>query len=191
MRSELRKFSLFIFLFCLSDSVQSCVDDDAKIAELAAANNLTDISACVDVLSGCRRQDKAGETLRRFCCETCKDDDPDAPSVDSELPGTDETVQLFLLSGQSECVGSARASQENGLDSDPETYPDLQGDIEGVWFAGYKSPALENRFFIAPMNAGNDKRHFGPEISFGERIYSVTGKRTMVMKYCVGGTVSC
>ena len=82
-------------------------------------------------------------------------------------------------------MGQAEAAD---LDADPDGYPELQGTIPGVWFAGYASPATTGRFFIAPMNAGTDRSMFGPEISFGERMYAVTGQPTLIMKYCVGGT---
>jgi len=171
---------------CCATCSASCVDDDAKIAELAAANGYSGITACVDVVTFCRVATELGNDVRQLCCATCADASPFNSQPESEFPPTDETVQVFLLSGQSECTGSATASD---LAADASTYPALQGDIEGVWFAGYSGGAGEiDRFFIAPMSGGIDRERFGPEISFGERIYSVTKKRTIIMKYCVGGT---
>mmetsp|Transcript_45667 Transcript_45667/g.110649 ORF Transcript_45667/g.110649 Transcript_45667/m.110649 type:complete len:502 (+) Transcript_45667:19-1524(+) len=169
----------------LTARVSACVDDDVRIAELAVQQGRDDISACVDVLGGCALQDQMGQTLREVCCQTCSDNDVGNGVVETSLPGTDETIQVYLLAGQSECTGQAEATD---LDADSQGYPELQGDIPGVWFAGYASPAAADRFFIAPMNAGTDRSMFGPEISFGERMYAVTGKRTLVMKYCVGGS---
>jgi len=166
-------------------TVSACIDDDERIAQLAAQQGRDDISACVDILAGCSLQNQMGQTLRSVCCQTCSDNDTGNPPVETSLPDTDETVQVYLLAGQSECTGQAEAID---LDADSQGYPELQGDIPGVWFAGYASPATTERFFIAPMNAGTDRSMFGPEISFGERMYAVTGKRTLVMKYCVGGT---
>lgn len=165
-------------------TVSACVDDDVQIAQLAASRNQTDITACVDILGGCSLQNQLGEALRTICCQTCADDN-DTSNMESDLPGTDETIQIYLLGGQSECVGQGKVAD---LDADSATYPELQGDIPGVWFAGYSSQTSFDSFFIAPMNGGDVRSLFGPEISFGERMYAVTGKRTLVMKYCVGGT---
>lgn len=172
---------------CCATCSAICVDDDEKIAELAAANGRSDISACVDAISACRGDNQLlGDTIRQLCCATCAEASSFNPQPESEFPPTDETVQIFLLSGQSECVGQAKASD---LAADASTYPALQGDMEGVWFAGYSGGAGGiDRFIIAPMSGGVDRESFGPEISFGERIYSVTKKRTILMKYCVGGT---
>jgi len=166
-------------------SVSVCIDDDERIAKAAAKQGRDDITACVDVLGGCALENQMGQTLRSICCQTCSDNDVGNPLPETSLPPTDETVQVYLLSGQSECFGQAEAAD---LDADAQTYPELQGDIPGVWFAGYASPTSTDRFYIAPMNAGTDRSMFGPEISFGERMYAVTGKPTLVMKYCVGGT---
>lgn len=178
-------FSVLAYLLLTARVSVACVDDDERIAQLAAQLGRDDISACVDVQGGCGLQSQLGQVLRNVCCQTCADNDAGNAVVQTSLPGTDETVQVYLLAGQSECVGQAEATD---LDADSQGYPALQGDIPGVWFAGYASPAATGRFFIAPMNAGTDRSMFGPEISFGERMYAVTGKRTLVMKYCVGGT---
>mmetsp|Transcript_19164 Transcript_19164/g.47376 ORF Transcript_19164/g.47376 Transcript_19164/m.47376 type:complete len:568 (-) Transcript_19164:330-2033(-) len=162
-----------------------CVDDDAQIALMGAQQGRDDMSACIDVMEGCNIQNHLGDSLREICCKTCSDYDPNKPAVATQLPSAGETIQVYLLAGQSECTGQAGAAE---LSADPQGYPELQGDIPGVWFAGYASPAAADRFFIAPMKAGRDRSLFGPEISFGERMHAVTGKPTMVMKYCTGGT---
>jgi hypothetical protein len=175
-----------LFAFLKLSVAEECVDNDQMVAQLAAINGLEDISACIDVLGGCSLQDNRGTLIRQHCCVTCADNFPGNPARESELPPTDETVQIFLLSGQSDCTGQASNVR---LNADSTSYPDLQGAIPGVWFASYSSPADIGRFFIAPMQAGSDGRSsFGPEISFGERIHAVTKKPTMIMKYCVGGT---
>jgi hypothetical protein len=188
MTSRQRKLAalLTIFVCSLSQSANGCIDDDATMAQLASDNNIEDISACVDVLAGCNGQNAVGRTIREICCATCADADLETPPINSKLPPTDETIQVFLLSGQSECGGSARVTD---LDADPE-YSELHGIIEDVWIGEYQKPDADDRFFIAPMDAGQARQHFGPEISFGERFHAVTGKRTMVVKYCVGGTLS-
>lgn len=163
------------------------MDDDATLATVAANNGYDDISGCIDVpTTACGLNNNIGNLVRQYCCDTCNID-PNAPPPENELPDTDETLQVFLLSGQSECFGQARVGD---LVADSSTYPELQGEIDGVYFAGYKLPESTDRYFIAPMKAARDRPNgnFGPEVSFGERIHSITGKNTMIMKYCVGGT---
>ena len=173
----------FAVLICISNSSDACVDDDARIAEVAAANGIEDISACVDVSNQCGLQDQRGEVLRSLCCATCAENENLTP-VESELPPTDETVHVFLQAGQSECGGSA-----NPVDLNADSkYANLHGDIDDVWFAGYKGKRREEGFFVAPMSAGVASLKFGPEVSFGERFHSITGKRTLILKYCMGGT---
>ncbi|CAJ1952939.1 unnamed protein product [Cylindrotheca closterium] len=162
-----------------------CVDDDTQIALMGAQQGRNDMTACIDVMEGCNIQNHLGDSLREICCKTCSDYDPNKPAVATQLPSPGETVQVYLLAGQSECTGQAGVGE---LTADPQRYPELQGEISGVWFAGYASPAAVDRFFIAPMKAGRDRTLFGPEISFGERMHAVTGRPTMVMKYCSGGT---
>ncbi|KAL3942481.1 MAG: hypothetical protein SGBAC_003332 [Bacillariaceae sp.] len=162
-----------------------CVDDDSQIALMGAQQGRDDMTACIDVMEGCDIQNHLGDSLREICCQTCSDYDSSKPAVATQLPNIGETIQIYILAGQSECTGQAGAGE---LSDDPQGYPELQGDIPGVWFAGYASPAAADRFFIAPMRAGRDRSLFGPELSFGERMHDVTGKPTMVMKYCSGGT---
>jgi len=104
---------------------------------------------------------------------------------ENDLPPADgQPLQLFLVGGQSECTGGAKASDLNASNK----YPELDGTIDGVWFAGYQEYYSPDRFFIAPLSAEADGPKFGPELSFGERIYNATNTRTMMVKYCVGGT---
>ena len=175
---------LALLLCVVTKSANGCVDDNARIAELAAMNGNEDVSACVDILGGCALQNAMGDALREICCVTCNDIQDDTPP-ENELPPADETVRVFLLSGQSECSGAA---DPNDLNADPN-YDELKGDIDGVWFAGYKGGrGSESSFFVAPMSADVARSTFGPEVSFGERYYSITGKRTLILKYCAGGT---
>lgn len=161
-----------------------CIDDDAAIVERAQQHNIENISGCIDVASACSRTDSSGELVRDLCCETCQDVGSDVP--ENSLPPSDEIVDLYYLGGQSECVGGASVEL---LEADSENYLELQDEIDNVWFAGFKSPYTKDRFFVAPMKAGESRSEkFGPEISFGERIQSITGKRVIVVKYCEGGS---
>mmetsp|Transcript_50346 Transcript_50346/g.155637 ORF Transcript_50346/g.155637 Transcript_50346/m.155637 type:complete len:527 (+) Transcript_50346:60-1640(+) len=162
----------------------SCTDDDAEIARLAAAQGIPAISGCIDAAPACTRTDAAGDATRRVCCVTCSS----GGVPESSLPPADpeDPVQLFLLGGQSECVGSADAQL---LQQDSATYPELVDTQDGVWFAGYSYPVGSDRFFIRPLKAGEEKtKGFGPEVSFGQRVRAVTGARVLMVKYCVGGT---
>ena len=163
----------------------ACVDNDSEIARLAQERDLDNISGCVDILSECSRADQVGETLRSLCCETCSGLNLGEGTIEDDLPDDSETVHLFLFGGQSECKGQGRPDDLQADDS----YAELQGQQEGIWFAGYQLPASKESYFIAPLQVGNDNpTGFGPEASFGQRIHAVTGKRVMMVKYCVGGT---
>jgi len=98
-----------------------------------------------------------------------------------------EPVRLFLQAGQSDCKGQASARL---LRLNNETYPDIVGTVDGVWFAGlYDS---NDEFLIRPMLAGeaSEKFNFGPEVSLGERLVdaSTGSSPIMIVKYCSGGT---
>ena len=176
-----RRFSLLLLVLLYSKPSVGCQDNDEMIAEFAARRGYEGVTGCSDVSRACSLQNKVGERLREVCCETCKD----YGVVESIYPPNDgETVQVFLLSGQSECVGSADPDDVN---SDPK-YSELHGDIDGVWFAGYSGRVGSvDSFFVQPMKADVGDR-FGPEVSFGERYHNITGERVLILKYCRGGT---
>jgi len=173
------------------------------------------IKGCADARAYCDDDGQAGKLFQAFCCGTCGivnvnynnttpnllTDPVDAPSAagndnDKEqqqqlLPPSDTPVDLFLLGGQSECRGVAESSD---LFADGDRYPELQGRIPGVWFAGYRGNTSPENFVIEPMSADVGGSTFGPEVSFGERIRNAStapeSEKTnvMVVKYCVGGT---
>jgi hypothetical protein len=173
-----------------------CVDDNDRGAQqISAIVDMDAVGSCADVLQVCGADNLNGRLARGFCCATCKGSlgggigdrvVPRKPVPENFLPPNDGApLQLFLLGGQSECTGGASASD---LRADSATYPQLQGELDGVWFAGYHEAAATDRFFIRPLSADVDRAKFGPEVSFGERIYDITQTGTMVVKYCVGGT---
>ena len=173
----------FVLLSICFHLTCACVDDNAGIREISEQFGEGDISGCIDLSPGaCLMNNKLGQIAKEYCCQTCNE--PDDP-IENDLPDTDETVQLFLLSGQSEACGAAQVTD---LQNDATTYPYLQGEIDGTWFAGYRYSRRPENFFISKMQAGDEKATFGPEISFAERMHSLTGEPTMVMKYCNGGT---
>ena len=96
------KFTLLaINILLYSKPSVGCQDDDEKIAKFAVMRGYEGVTGCSDVSRACALQNEVGDKLREVCCETCK--------VESIYPPNDgETVQVFLLSGQSECVGSGK-----------------------------------------------------------------------------------
>jgi len=158
----------------------ACTDNDAKIAELAASISETEVSGCADVGDLCEATGQQGVAIRKWCCATCGTGS--GPGTSLPPAEDDDPLEVFLLSGQSECTGSASAAMLN--EEGNEAYPLLVGTQSGVWFASWTN----NRFFIAPMQAGKGRGSFGPEISFGQRVHEATGSRVMVIKYCWGGS---
>ena len=71
---------------------------------------------------------------------------------DTSLPPADDAdpVQLVLLGGQSECTGSGLAADL--IADNTDSYQDLVGLQDGVWFAGVDDASDE--VFIAPYEAG-------------------------------------
>jgi len=55
---------------CGSDPC-SCVDNDARIAQLAASVGETLVSGCADVLDYCEANGQEGNQVRTHCCRTC------------------------------------------------------------------------------------------------------------------------
>ncbi|KAK3285902.1 hypothetical protein CYMTET_6514 [Cymbomonas tetramitiformis] len=155
------------------------MDNDDEVQAQAAATGYSQVSGCVDVVQYCARHSNFGDRVRELCCATC------LPETSLPRANSTEPVQLFLQAGQSECVGHASV---NDLIQDYQTYGELVGVQEGVWFAGYATPASAENFFIDKMTAGNGKSTFGPEISMGNRLHEVIGRRVLVVKYCIGGT---
>jgi hypothetical protein len=143
------------------------------------------ITGCIDVGGDCATDSPAGQKIRQFCCDTCN---TQHPTPTTSLPPADDAdpVHLYLLGGQSECVGAASVARLE--DEGQDVYAHLIGEQEGVWLAGNVRGADESTFFIAPMQAGNEWTKFGPEISFGQRVREVTGARVLVVKYCWGGS---
>ena len=159
-------------------------DNDIGLVERISADipQFSDsITMCSDAQAYCSHPD-FGPIVKYYCCATC------APAIDAQLelprPDNDNPVHLFLLGGQSEAAGAASTDM---LVDDTATYPRLASNMSNVWLAGAFS-SMNNQFMITLMEAGKEKRLFGPEISFAERIQSVTGKRVMVVKYAWGGS---
>jgi len=196
-----------------------CVDNFAGLLRQLEDNGIdptkdqrvAGIKGCADAQAFCDDDGQAGKLFRAFCCGTCGTfdyngtgpnlltdavDPPSAAGNDNEkeqqlLPPSDTPVDLFLLGGQSECRGFAESSD---LFADGDRYPELQGRIPGVWFAGYRGNSSPENFVIEPMSADVHGSTFGPEVSFGERIRNASTApesekpNVMVVKYCVGGT---
>jgi len=179
-----------------ASSQRLCVDDETGFAQILARNGIQNSRGCIDAIGFCEDDSKSGQLARTFCCDTCGggvggvtvEVDVDVPRApESVLPPGDEPLELFLLGGQSECVGQAQSAD---LYRSSEKYPELQGVIEGVWFAGYRGVESPETFFIAPLSADVDRQKFGPEVSFAERIRSATGGsgNVLMVKYCTGAT---
>lgn len=178
----------------------SCIDDDVGFEQYLAQKGFKTTNGCVEAIEYCASDDDGGKLAQRFCCNTCSatnkgsnggpNDEFDNVFLhrvpENDLPATGKPLKLFLLGGQSECLGHAQSADLfNSSD-----YPQLQGTIEGVWFAGYYQVPSPGTFFIAPLSADLDRAKFGPEVSFGERIYNATGgtSNIMMVKYCEGST---
>jgi len=195
-----------LLLFGAVPTVSSCEDDEAGLAQLLIDNGRAETFGCADLKSFCGTDGQEGWVAGTYCCGTCggggesdatTDDGEPIVFDDSGLPPRDDggkPLELYLLGGQSECVGAARASD---LAADGDKYPELQGTIDGVWLAGYELPASPGSFLIAPMSADLDGYRFGPEVSFGERIRDAKKKKgggegsaanVMIVKYCLGVT---
>ncbi|XRB25043.1 sialate O-acetylesterase domain-containing protein [Pseudoscourfieldia marina] len=187
-----QRLSVVILFLYLIVSTLACSDNDARISAEAAARGQPEISGCVDVKELCGASGTQGDGVRQLCCVTCEgvtepvDTGNGLTPGAMDLPAADggEPVQLFLLAGQSNCVGQASAGlmQRN----DAAKYPALVGKQPGVWFAGKNA---QSQFVIHPMEAGQTPAiSFGPELSFGQRVREVVGKRVMMVKYCWGGS---
>ena len=180
-------------------------DDVTKLTAILENNGYPTVRGCAEVSRFCTAGGIEGGTVRNHCCATCaglpppppdtKENPPPPPEQkeDDLLPPRDKPLELYLLGGQSECDGKADPGDlllsKDGSGGDE--YPGLRGTIGGVWFAGYRDTPSPETFFVGPMSAGVDGRqHFGPEVSFGERIHNATGgaASVMVVKYCKGGT---
>jgi len=85
-----------------------------------------------------------------------------------------ETVQLYLLGGQSNMVGY-------GLNS--ELPPELQGEQTDVRFS------TGGRWLNLRPGFGNTGAHFGPELTFGRHMAdALPTENVALIKYAVGGT---
>ncbi len=164
----------------LGSLVTACVDDDAKLQSFANQMCPTnppscDIKGCVDVGALCSADGAQGDKIRELCCLTC------TPPTDDILPSLPPSgAHVFLLAGQSNCVGQASKSLLNR----DGNFPELVGEQSGVWFAGYR----DNLFYNSTMEAGKASNMFGPEISFGQRYHELSGAPVLIVKYCWGGS---
>jgi len=185
-----------------------CSDVDAQIVASVAAKAGFAVNDCSDLAGSeaCTSTKNIGKIARGLCCATCNSsggasiagfDGDDSVVAETKMPpvvddsGKDfPPVQLFLVAGQSECVGGAIANDLERSDR----YSNLKGVVDGVWFAGYDEYASPDRFFIAPMSAMSGRPKFGPELAFGQRLQAAGVKNNrsrqqiMMVKYCVGGT---
>ena len=160
----------------------TCVDDDASMRTEAAARGHPEISGCIDVGGMCTNVDGLGTTARKLCCSTCTA--PGAPTQNLPSPSTGP-VDIYFLAGQSGCQGLSSVSKLKASGR----YSSLHHAQPKVWFAGYHGVQAPEMFTIIPMSpVVNNLNTFGPEVSLGERLHSLTGRSIVLMKYCWGGS---
>ena len=115
------------------------------------------------------------------------------PLPKTEIPtGVDKSnpLRVFLLGGQSHCVGTSSVE----LFNNDTKYEEFQGEQENVWYAGIKKKSNltdSSRFFMRRLKAGEGSAfdtRFGPEVSLGQRISDALDAPVLIIKYCVGGT---
>ena len=160
----------------------TCVDNDAAIRREAEARGYPEISGCVDVGGMCIDVDGIGAVARRICCSTCTA--PSAPTQSLPSPSVGP-VDIYFLAGQSGCVGLSSVAKLKASGR----YSSLEREQPKVWFAGYHGVQSPEMFTIKPMSpTANNLNTFGPELSLGERLHSLTGRPIVLVKYCWGGS---
>ncbi|MEM6452626.1 MAG: sialate O-acetylesterase [Cyanobacteria bacterium P01_D01_bin.105] len=96
-------------------------------------------------------------------------------SVTDEPDTVDEPVSVYLMAGQSNLVGEARAS--NLAPSYANPFPDVK-----IW------SAPNSDFVTLALGYDGQTTHIGPEFSFGRRISQRSGEAVYVVKHGLGGT---
>ena len=163
----------------------SCEDDDEGVRRAAMERGHPEVTGCVDVGGYCGLDDPMGNGVRRLCCVTCTA--PTGPLAESLPPSGGGPVDLYLLAGQSGCVGLSSVAAMRAS----KKYATLDKEQPGVWFAGYRGLQTADNFAIAPMSPGvgsGGASTFGPELALGERLHALTGRPVVLMKYCWGGS---
>ena len=163
----------------------SCEDDDEGVRRAAMERGHPEVTGCVDVGGYCGLDDPMGNGVRRLCCVTCTA--PTGPPAESLPPSGGGPVDLYLLAGQSGCVGLSSVAAMRAS----KKYATLDKEQPGVWFAGYRGLQTADNFAIAPMSPGvgsGGATTFGPELALGERLHALTGRPVVLMKYCWGGS---
>jgi len=164
---------------------ESCEDDDEGVRRAAKERGHPEVTGCVDVGGYCGTDDPMGNGVRRLCCVTCTA--PSSPRAQSLPPSGGGPVDLYLLAGQSGCVGLSSVSAMRAS----KNHATLDKEQSGVWFAGYRGLQTPENFAIVPMSPGvgsGGATTFGPELSLGERLHALTGRPVVLMKYCWGGS---
>ena len=160
----------------------TCVDNDAAMRTEAEARGHPEISGCIDVGGMCIDVDGIGAVARKICCSTCTA--PGAPTQNLPSPSTGP-VDIYFLAGQSGCVGLSSVAKLKASGR----YSSLEREQPKVWFAGYHGVQSPEMFSISPMSPiANNLNTFGPELSLGDRLHSLTGRPIVLMKYCWGGS---
>merc|ERR1740130_351995 len=162
-----------------------CEDDHEGVRRAAKERGHPEVTGCIDVGGYCATNDPMGNGVRRLCCATCTA--TLGPPAQSLPPKSAGPVDLYLLAGQSGCVGMSSVPQMRAS----RKYTELDKEQPGVWFAGYRGIQAPENFAIAPMSPGvgsGGATTFGPELSLGERLHALTGRPVVLMKYCWGGS---
>ena len=148
----------------------TCVDDDAAMRIEAEARGHPEISGCIDVGGMCIDVDGIGAVARKLCCSTCTA--PGAPTQNLPTPSAGP-VDIYFLAGQSGCVGLSSVAKLKASGRDDS----LEREQPKVWFAGYHGVQSPEMFSISPMSPiANNLNTFGPELSLGERLHTLTGR---------------
>lgn len=121
---------------------------------------------------------------QEYCCDYCAGNTVEA---DFPPPDDEDPVQVYALGGQSNCAGSADADlmMEN---QDHLALLERNTTKSKVWYAGLTQRGKPDSFRVVPLFAGSEGQRFGPEVPIGYRLQELTGKRVLILKYCLGGT---
>ena len=117
-----------------------------------------------------------------FCCESCS---PNVIAAELPPPDDEDPVHVYALGGQSNCAGSANANQMYKNQDNVELL-ERNTTVSKVWYGGLTERGDPDSFKIVPLFAGSEGQKFGPEVSLGHRLQELTGKRVLVVKYCIG-----
>ena len=86
-----------------------CEDDHEGVRRAAKERGHPEVTGCIDVGGYCATNDPMGNGVRRLCCATCTA--ALGPPAQSLPPKSVGPVDLYLLAGQSGCVGMSSVPQ--------------------------------------------------------------------------------